>query len=89
MSVLGALGRLAPPLAPTTSSSGNASISLFAPLLSEGGPRGLAEEERMPDDRGVGPPTVLAGVAAASECRTASKSEDMVGCRRACVVGGW
>lgn len=80
MSVLGPLVRLAPPLAPTTSSSGKASMSLFAPLLSEGGPRGLAEEDRMPDERGVGPPAVLAGVAAASECKTASKREDMIGC---------
>lgn len=43
----------------------------------------------MPDDRGVGPPAVLAGVAAVSECRTASKREDMAGCCRACVVRGW
>jgi hypothetical protein len=89
MSVLGALGRLLPPLAPTTSSSGNASTSLFAALLSEGGPRGLADEDRMPDDRGVGPPAVLAGVAAASECRTASRREDIVGCCRAVVARGW
>lgn len=63
--------------APTTSSSGKPSTSLFAPALSDGGPRGRAE-----DDRTFGAlrafPASLEGVGAASECRMASSSDDMV-----------
>jgi hypothetical protein len=76
-SVRGMLARRPGILAPTTSSSGKPSTSLFAPLLSEGGPRGLADEERI---RGVRPgmPASLEGVGAASELRTASSREDMM-----------
>lgn len=78
MSVLGPLALLPGTLAPTTSSSANPSISLFAPALSEGGPRGRAEEERIRCNR-CALPMSLEGVGATSELRTASKSDDMLG----------
>ncbi len=76
ISVRGTLARLPGARAPMTSSSAN-STSLFAPALSEGGPRGLAEEDRICCDR-RGLPTSLDGVGAASELRTASRRDDIV-----------
>ena len=61
----------------STRASGKPSASLFAPLLSEGGPRGRAEEERICCER-RGLPASLEGVGAASELRTASSRDDMV-----------
>jgi hypothetical protein len=77
MSVLGALVRLPGIRAPTTSSSANPSPSLFAPALSDGGPRGRAEDERICCGR-LKLPASLEGVGAASELRTASSRDDMV-----------
>jgi hypothetical protein len=79
------LARLPGIRAPTTSSSGNPSISLFAPALSEGGPRGLAEDERMCCDS-LALPASLEGVGAASELRTASSKDDMMCLWRLCLV---
>lgn len=69
------------PRAPTTSSSGKPSISLFAPALSDGGPRGREGERfcgRLPAWDAV-----EAGVAVSrpklSEPMTASTREDMLG----------
>jgi hypothetical protein len=71
------LARLPGMRPPTTSSSGKASTSLFAPALSEGGPRGLAEDERICCER-LKLPASLDGVGAASELRTASSKDDIV-----------
>ena len=65
-------------LEPTTSSSGKPSPSLWAAALSEGGARGRTEEERICCER-RGLPASLDGVGAASECRTASRRDDMAG----------
>lgn len=86
-SVLGPFALLLGTLAPTTSSSANPSMSLFAPALSEGGARGR-EEERTRCDR-FSLPISLEGVGAASELRTASKREDMVGGMSLYAIVGW
>ena len=75
ISARGALLRLPGTRFPTTSLSGYPSASLFAPALSDGGPRGLADDDRICDRLGL--PTSLDGVGAASEFRTASRREDI------------
>jgi hypothetical protein len=77
MSVRGAFVRLPGTRAPIISSSGSPSTSLFAPALSEGGPRGLADEDRICGVR-ASLPYALEGVGAASEFSARSSKEDMV-----------
>jgi hypothetical protein len=77
MSVRGAFVRLPGTRAPMISSSGSPSISLFAPALSEGGPRGLADEDRISGVR-ASLPMALEGVGAASELSARSRRDDMV-----------
>jgi hypothetical protein len=82
ISVRGAFVRLPGTRAPIISSSGSPSTSLFAPALSEGGPRGLAEEDRICDRLALPTSLEAEGVGAASELRARSSREDIVVGRR-------